>query len=59
MTYGELLKELQKLSPENLNQDVTIFVSEQDEYYPLMGDYPFCESQYDDVLDNGHRYLVI
>jgi hypothetical protein len=59
MTYAELLQELQKLTPEQLNQDVTVFISEQDEYYPLKGDYPFPESDCDDVLDNGHRYLVI
>ena len=58
MKYRDLLIELQLLSPEQLNQDVTVLVREQDEYYPLVPDYPwlFAES---DVLDQDHPYLVI
>ena len=59
MKYRDLLTELQLLSEEQLNQDVTVYVSEQDEYYPLVPDYPVAVSETDDVLDSDHFYLVI
>ena len=61
MTYKELLNELSHLTEEQLNTDVTVYVGEADEYYPLVSDYPFVfsESVIGDVLDNGHPYMVI
>lgn len=60
MTYAELLNELEKLTPEQLHQTVTVYVSGVDEFYPVVGDYPFPESDDTcDVLDPGHKYLVI
>ena len=59
MTYEELKNALNNFTEEQLQQDVTIFVSEADEYYSLVGDYPLCESEANDVLDAGHKYLVI
>ena len=34
MTYGELLAQLYDLSPEQLKQDVTVYLSDIDETYP-------------------------
>ena len=67
MTYLELLNRLRELSDEQLNQDVTVYVSEEDEYYPLRKDYPLNENitkeqgwiREVDVLDPGHVYLSI
>ena len=59
MKYRDLLTELQLLSEEQLNQDVTVYVSGADEYYPLVPDYPVAVSEADDVLDADHFYLVI
>lgn len=59
MTYHELAQALSKLTPEQLNQDVTVYIREQDEFCPLVKDYPVCESEVSDVLDKGHKYLVI
>ena len=59
MKYRQLLDELQLLNKEQLDQDVTVYVSEQDEYYALRSDYPVAVSETDDVLDGDHFYLVI
>ena len=59
MKYRQLLDELQLLSEEQLDQDVTVYVSEQDEYYALRPDYPVAISEADDVLDEDHFYLAI
>ena len=59
MKYRELLDELQQLNEEQLAQDVTVYVSEQDEYYALRSDYPVAISEANDVLDEDHFYLVI
>lgn len=60
MTYGELLYELQCLSNQQLNQDVTVYLTEQDEYFSLARDYPLSEAREEcDVLDTGHFYLRV
>ena len=60
MTYRDLLNELGCLSDEQLNQTVTVYLSEADEYYGVASDYPMGISQSDnDVLDPGHFYLRI
>lgn len=60
MTYAELALAIQEMSPEQLNQTVTVYVREADEFYGLVEDYPLVESDDDcDVLDSGHKYLVI
>ena len=35
MTYKELLEELQSASEEQLNQNVTVHLMDDDEYYPI------------------------
>jgi len=59
MKYRKLLAVLQQLNEEQLDQDVTVYVSEVDEYYALRPDYPVAVSETDDVLDGDHFYLVI
>ena len=70
MKYRELLAELQGMNPEQLNQDVTVYVSGVGEFYGLVGDYPlvvvnheiqneFTPGSQESALDEGHPYLVI
>ena len=61
MTYGELLDELQCLTHEQLNQDVTILVMGLDQMYPLIPNTTLriADAESTDVLDPGHPYLTI
>jgi hypothetical protein len=59
MTYSELAELISNMNNEQKSQTVTVYVSGVDEYYGLVGDYPVVESEADDVLDQGHPYLVI
>ena len=54
MTYRELLKELQEISDEQLDQRVTVHVEFMDEYYPVEG---VCVAV-EDVGDAGHVVLA-
>lgn len=58
MTYSELSVIISKMTNEEKNNDVTIYISNQDEYYPLVNDYPIVQCD-DGILDNGSYYLVI
>ena len=60
MTYGELLAQLYELSPEQLKQDVTVYLSDIDEAIP--GDLRF-NTEEDmgeilDTLDEGHPVIT-
>jgi hypothetical protein len=55
MTYKELLEQIQKLPPANLNDDVTIYIKEQDEYFAAVGTGK-CD---DGVLDDDHLFITI
>lgn len=60
MTYADLLEQLNLLTPEQLKMDVTVLVSEMDEFYGLYEDYPWVFStENDDRLDSKHPYMVI
>ena len=59
MTYAELALEINNMTLEQLNSDVTVYVQGTDEYYGVVKDYPFVASEADDVLDENHPYLVI
>lgn len=59
MTYGELLELLQRLSPEQLAQTVTIYHVNDDEFHPLQGDHLMVADEEIDTLDPGHLYLAI
>ena len=57
-TYRELLQQLRKLDENTLDQSVTVFLTETDEYYPLEG---FARTNDDgtDVLDDNSFLLVV
>lgn len=59
MTYKELKEQLDNLSEEQLNQDVTVYDSHQDEYYGSYTDLEFTPNDETDVLDPNHAYIVI
>jgi len=54
MNYRDLKEQLDKLSEEQLSMDVTVYVSGVGEFYGLVGDYPFCISE-----DEELPYVVI
>ena len=61
MTYRELYQYLGTLNAGQLDLDVTVFVADQDEFYPLVVGCPVSEAKEidNDVLNEGHPYLVI
>ena len=61
LTYRELIENLKALPDERLDDTVTVFVSGDGEYYPVVDDYPFnvADDATNDTLDPGHPYLVI
>ena len=61
MSWSELAEQIAKLTPEQAASSVTIYCQGLDEFYPVVGDYPFVEAteEFTDVLDPGHPYLVI
>tara|TARA_R100001129_G_scaffold180519_2_gene158654 strand:- start:469 stop:648 length:180 start_codon:yes stop_codon:yes gene_type:complete len=54
MTYRQLLKQLYELSPQQLNQSVTVYIPD-DEYIPVHSIYVADLGQ--DVLDEDHIVL--
>ena len=59
MTYGELLAELKKLGPVQLDMTVTVFVSEDtcdEECYGA--EFYICDDQHDS-LDESHPVIVV
>jgi hypothetical protein len=56
MTYKELLNQLQQLNEEQLNQDVAIWDTDNDEYYQTMVELVFTTET--DVLDVDHPVII-
>jgi hypothetical protein len=56
MTYKNLLDKLMMMDEEQINQSVTIYDTNDDEYIPVSHTETTSES---DVLDENHFYLVI
>lgn len=56
MTYAKLLERLMTLNEEQLNQDVTIYVENNDEFYPVQN---LAINAYSDVLDINHPFLEV
>lgn len=52
MTYKELLNIIKTFSKDRLNQSVSIYHKDSDEYYPLSKEYEITEDN-NDVLDKG------
>lgn len=67
MTWNELAEKIAKMSPEQRETDVTIYVDDWDEFYGLTGDIyvnspgqlPSYFSTTTDVLDLYHPFLAI
>lgn len=60
MTWRQLKEQLEQMPDERLDDNVTVYVSGTDEFYPTVEDYPMPEADgSQDQLDAGHRYLVI
>tara|TARA_Y100000004_G_scaffold165364_1_gene196181 strand:+ start:566 stop:751 length:186 start_codon:yes stop_codon:yes gene_type:complete len=59
MTYMKLLETLERMTPEELAMDVTVYSRGDEEYYPAESLLTVIEEHNNDVLDNGHKYLVI
>lgn len=56
MTYKELLDLLNELDEEQLNMDVTIYDTEEDEFFKSAG---FNITDETDILDENHPYLTL
>ncbi len=56
-TYKELKNKLQSLPKERLDDTATVYIENEDEYYPIVATATSTEKN--DVLDTGHFYLVI
>ena len=62
MTYMKLLEALERMTPEELAMDVTICAGPlrgDEAYYPAESLLTVIEEHNNDLLDNGHKYLVI
>ena len=59
MTYHELAMYINTLTEEQMNMDVTVYLSGIDEYYGLDDNTPVYQAPEYDVLDQNHPYLVI
>lgn len=58
MTYRELLATLNKLSDDQLDMDVSVYIEDLDEFHPTTG-VGIASAILTDVLDEGHPYLII
>lgn len=60
MTYGELLAQLQEMNPEQLKQDVTVYLSDIDETIPGSLRFNTEEDMGEilDTLDEGHAVIT-
>lgn len=56
MNYQQLLNQLQLLTPEQLQQTVTVYLQNEDEYFAIDSTDTTLE---DDVLDEGSFILVL
>lgn len=56
MTYKQLLEQLQDLTEEQLNQTVTVYESQDNEFF--MVDHTAVTNE-SDVLDEDHFFLVL
>lgn len=56
LTYRELKKELEKIEELNLDNNVTIYSEDSDEFYQVSG---FSFVVGNDVLDDGHPILIM
>lgn len=55
MTYHRLLQIIVSLPPENMNDTVTVYLQQEDEYFAAVS-HGNCD---DGVLDDGHLFITI
>lgn len=58
MTYKDLLQQLQNLPEDRLNDNVTVLDPYGDEFIAVI-DTAEAKDEENDVLDDGHFYLVL
>jgi hypothetical protein len=58
MTFKELANQINQLTPEQQDMDVTVHVAALDEYFPESGTLEFADENCD-VLDEGQLFLQI
>jgi|694.fasta_scaffold03312_69 hypothetical protein len=58
MTWSELCQLIAEMSDEQKQMDVTIYVAENEEFFPV-DSLKNCEESNEDSLDPGHPFLVI
>lgn len=59
MTYKELLEIISTMEPEELAQNVTVYVPEVDEFYPIKTCLFNYDRNYECVVDDGDIYLSL
>lgn len=60
MTYRELVERIKELPDERMDDDVSVYVSENDEFMPVISaEIILAHSNNSCVLDVGHCYIVI
>lgn len=58
MTYRKLLRQLQNIPDERLDDTVTVHLRHEDEFYAV-ANIEIADEDDQDVLDDGHLYLVV
>jgi hypothetical protein len=58
MTYAELLNILYEMPKDRLEDTITIYEPYSDEYIAVIGS-ATAEEKTNDVLDDGHLYLIL
>ena len=59
LTYRELAEQINNMTDEQKDSDVTIYVHGVDEFYATIASVKFSDKTNDDILDEGHPYLSI
>lgn len=58
MTYKELIKSLMEIPADRLNDDVTVFDPDREDFCAI-NHLELSDEKTNDVLDAGHAYLVL
>jgi len=58
MTYKQLIKSLMEIPAERLNDDVTVFDPDREDFC-VVNHVELSDEKTNDVLDAGHAYLVL
>ena len=58
ITYRKLLRQLQNIPDERLDDTVTVHLSHEEEFYAV-SHAEIADEDCQDVLDDGHLYLVV